>query len=99
MDYIKYLRDVCENCSSSVNCQIVVVRNLYRAMVALEQIEYRKNQTVNLPKLKAPKRKFKDVLTQDEVSALLSKPRTDTILGLRDRAILALLYGTGIRAS
>lgn len=30
---------------------------------------------------------------------LLDEPGEDTVIGLRDRAILALLYGTGIRAS
>lgn len=33
------------------------------------------------------------------MSALLDHPETDTVLGLRDRALLTLLYGTGIRAS
>jgi site-specific recombinase XerD len=39
------------------------------------------------------------VLTPDEIQRLLALPRLDTIIGLRDRAILAVLYGTGIRAS
>jgi site-specific recombinase XerD len=38
-------------------------------------------------------------LSEKEVGALLDAPGTDTVLGLRDRAILAVLYGTGIRAS
>ena len=38
-------------------------------------------------------------LTSDEVRRLLVAPPTDTVLGLRDRAILTLLYATGIRAS
>jgi site-specific recombinase XerD len=29
----------------------------------------------------------------------LAEPQPDTVIGLRDRAMLALLYGTGIRAS
>jgi integrase/recombinase XerD len=68
-------------------------------MVSLEQLAYAENPTHQLPKMKAPKRKMKEVLSQSEVEDLLKKPRTDTVLGLRDRAILTLLYGTGIRAS
>ena len=30
---------------------------------------------------------------------MLAEPKEDTVIGLRDRAMLALLYGTGIRAS
>ncbi len=33
------------------------------------------------------------------MSRLLREPKPDTVIGLRDRAMLALLYGTGIRAS
>jgi integrase/recombinase XerC len=47
----------------------------------------------------ATARKLPTVLSAPEVRALLDAPASDTVLGLRDRAMLALLYGTGIRAS
>jgi site-specific recombinase XerD len=65
----------------------------------MEQLAYTKNPTLQLPKFKAPKRKVKDILSYAEVEELLKKPKTNTIMGLRDRAILTLLYGTGIRAT
>ena len=99
IDFIKFLRDEKNNGDCAVNSQIVCVRMFYRAMVAMGQIEYGKSPIHHLPSLKAPKRKIKDVLTQDEVKALLNRPGSNTVIGLRDRAILALLYGTGIRAS
>ena len=34
-----------------------------------------------------------------DVRRLIERPNTDTVLGLRDRAIMTILYGTGIRAS
>ena len=37
------------------------------------------------------------VLSEGEVLQLLETPETDTVRGLRDRAILELLYGTGLR--
>lgn len=38
-------------------------------------------------------------LSVEEVHAMLAVPATDTILGMRDRAVLETLYGTGVRRS
>ncbi len=38
-------------------------------------------------------------LTQDEMSQLLDAPDTSTVEGVRDRAIIELLYATGLRVS
>ena len=46
-----------------------------------------------------PVRALPDHLSRDEVAAVLAQPDTETALGLRDRAILELLYSTGIRRS
>ena len=50
--------------------------------------------------LEQPKRRKalpRGILTGKQVLALLSAPDTETPIGLRDRAILELLYATGIR--
>lgn len=99
LDYIKYLRDEKLYSDSSINTQVVTVRTFYRAIVAMEQMEHKKNPTLHLPKIKAPKRRVHDTLSQEEVKRLINRPEANTIMGIRDRAILSLLYGTGIRAS
>ncbi len=48
------------------------------------------------PKLE---RRLPDVLSIEEIAALLAAPDPDEPLGQRDKAILAVLYATGIRVS
>jgi integrase/recombinase XerD len=99
LEFVTYLRKERSNGDSAVNSQVVTLYGFYRAMVALELLEHRKNPTNHLPRLKAPKRKIRDTLSVEEAERLITSPPDNTIMGLRDRAILALLYGTGIRAS
>src|SRR5262245_29612115 len=72
------------------------IRGFYEHLVSAGERE--DNPSVNLlpPKLWKPLPK---VLSEGEVEALLAAPRTDTPLGLRDRAMLELLYATGLRVS
>ncbi len=51
--------------------------------------------------LKAPKveKKLPGILTMEETERLLNEPRQDTPKGLRDKAMLELLYATGIRVT
>jgi site-specific recombinase XerD len=99
LEYVEYLRRERHNGASAVNRQVTILRNFYRAMVAMDNLEPRANPMVNFPKIKAAAKKLPVFLNEEEVRSLLATPRKDTVLGLRDRAILTLLYATGIRAS
>ena len=46
-----------------------------------------------------PARRLPKAISVSQVEALLAAPDADTALGLRDRALLELLYGTGARIS
>ena len=72
------------------------IRGFYENLVTVG--ERKDNPAVNLlpPKLWKPLPK---VLSEDEVEALLAAPDVGTPLGARDRAMLELLYATGLRVS
>lgn len=72
------------------------LRNFYKFLWAEKRISH--NPAQDLPTPKRDQR-LPHVLTTAEVDALLNAPRRDTPLGLRDVAMLELLYATGMRVS
>ena len=56
---------------------------------------------IPLKNLRAPNREKKmlEILTVQEVDSLLRQPNPHTGKGMRDKAMMELLYGTGMRVS
>lgn len=81
--------------AATVNRKVASLRAFYNYLTGRKIIS--DNPTVNI---KSPKieRKSIEYLTIEEVDNLLSQP-DQSIKGLRDRALLELLYATGIRVS
>ena len=99
LEYVQHLRDVRSNGDSAVNRTVTILKNFYRAMVAMGYLDSPDNPMAAFPRVKAARRKLPVTCNDAEIEKLLSLPPDDTVIGLRDRAMLALLYGTGIRAS
>lgn len=99
LEYLQHLRQDRGNGDSAVNRALVVLRSFYRAMVAMGYLDHNANPLSGFPSIKAVARKLPIFLAPEQVSRLLAEPKSNTVIGLRDRALLALLYGTGIRAS
>ncbi len=71
------------------------MKSLFKYLMRTNQILYDPSYGLTLPK--RSKRLPKTILTKKEVFRLLDKPNADTPLGLRDKAMLEVLYSTGIR--
>lgn len=99
LQYLQHLREDRGNGDAALNRALTIVRSFYRAIVAMGHLEPGSNPMAGFPSIKAIPRKLPVALSPEQVGRLLDKPREDTIIGLRDRAVLALLYGTGIRVS
>jgi integrase/recombinase XerD len=82
--------------SSSVARAVVVVRGLHRFGVEDRSTADDPARMVHPPK---QGRRLPKALSVDQVQAMLDAPDADAALGLRDRALLELLYGTGARIS
>ncbi len=98
-EFIDHLKRGRLNGLATQNKKLVVVRSFYRALVALEQIAPKQDPCVRLPPMKRPQERAGDILSLGEIERLAGAPSKETLLGLRDRAILLLLCTTGIRAS
>ncbi len=82
--------------SASVARAMVAVRSLHKFGHAEGYTSADPAAEVRPPR---PARRLPKALSIDQVQAMLDVPAIDTQLGLRDRALLELLYGTGARIS
>ena len=82
--------------SRTVARHLVTLRNFFRFAQIQELITT--DPTINLesPKIR---RSLPGYLRLEEVERLLEQPDSTTALGLRDRAMLEILYSTGLRVS
>ena len=72
------------------------MRSFYRYLRRESVIDHDPTADLHGPRKAA---KLPDVLTRDEISALLASPAGTSPIALRDRAILELMYACGLRAS
>jgi integrase/recombinase XerD len=76
--------------------RLVALRQLFRFLKGERLIAVDPTEDIDLPRFG---RKLPDHLTVDEVDRLLAAPDRRTPRGLRDAAMIELLYATGLRVS
>jgi integrase/recombinase XerD len=82
--------------SRTVARNLVTLRNFFRFAQVQELIAADPSINLESPKIR---RSLPGYLRLEEVERLLAQPDTKTALGLRDRAMLEVLYSTGLRVS
>ena len=82
--------------ASSSNRRLTVFRRYFRWL--LRQGMRQDDPTLPIRSARQPPR-FPKTLSEAQVEALLAAPAVDTALGLRDRAMLELIYASGLRVS
>ncbi|MBC7374380.1 MAG: site-specific tyrosine recombinase XerD [Frankiales bacterium] len=86
----------CALSAASAGRAVVAVRGLHRFALREGWTEVDPASDVRPP---SPARRLPKAISVTQVEALLAAPDDRTPLGLRDRALLELLYGTGARIS
>lgn len=82
--------------SSTISRNLASIRGFYQYLLNNNLIQEDPTLDLQSPK---PKRKVPHILTVEEIDCLLSQPKLNGFKGIRDKAMLELLYGTGIRVS
>ncbi|HSH25602.1 MAG TPA: site-specific tyrosine recombinase XerD [Massilibacterium sp.] len=95
LSYFRFLQEKGRK-SSTLARHLASVRTFHQFLVREEIVDKDPTVYIETPKLE---RKLPQVLSVEEVKALLSVPDTTSPIGLRNQAMLEVLYATGIRVS
>ncbi len=86
-----------DGCSAkTVGRRLASIKSFYKYLLKIEMVSNNPAHYVKTPKV--PKN-IPNYVDEKLISKLMNAPSADTLIGLRDRAILELFYSTGIRLS
>lgn len=94
-NYVLSLKEVGKS-ASTIHRSLSGIRSYYQFLLINNLII--ENPAKNI-KYEAIERKIPDILTAEEVDKLLSQPKLNSPKGFRDKAMLELLYASGIKVS
>ncbi|MCX6002851.1 MAG: tyrosine recombinase XerC [Chloroflexi bacterium] len=94
-DYIMWLMEQ-RVAKTSITCKLSAIRSFYVYLQKEGLIQENPMEKISSPKLD---RRLPSYLTNDEINRFLLAPDISTPTGQRDRAILELLYASGLRVS
>ncbi len=82
--------------ASTISRNLAVIRSYFQYLLKYKLVEDNPAEALKAPKVE---KKLPRVLTMDEINRLLKQPDLTTNKGIRDLAMLELLYATGIKVS
>ena len=94
-DYITYLSD--QNFkAATISRSIASIKALFHFLKGQGEIDKDISVSLHAPKIE---KKVPEIMTQEQIDALLSQPSGNSPKDIRDKAMLELLYATGIRVT
>lgn len=94
-DYIAYMKSQGKS-NSTISRTNASIKALYKYLLSKKFVEENITNDVSTPKVD---RKDPTILTKDEIEKLLEQPDLTDLKGQRDKAMLEILYATGIRVT
>jgi site-specific recombinase XerD len=99
MDFLNHLENRRGNTAATRNCRLAALRAFFRYAASRDPANaLRYNRVLALPSKRHAIRPAV-YLEPEQVRAIIAQPDRRTLLGLRDHALLLLLYNTGARVS
>ncbi len=96
-DLLNYMAERSERVSARTSARsLSTLRRFYRWLLRENLISVDPSALIRSPRLS---RTLPDSLTEEEINRLLDSPDPDTPYGQRDRAMLELMYASGLRVS
>ncbi len=95
MSYVDYMQNL-GKAASSVSRSLASLRALYNYLLLKGKVGLNPANKLKMPKTE---KKLPQILTLNEVDTLLNQPDTSSSKGLRDKAMLELMYATGLKVS
>jgi integrase/recombinase XerD len=95
-DIHRYFSSLTHSKATSANRRLAVFRRYYQHALRHNKITI--DPTLKIPSAKTPARHVQS-LSENQVEALLAAPNCETVLGLRDRCMLELMYASGLRVT
>lgn len=93
--YIEHLKDM-GKANSTISRITASLRKFYSYLLEKEQVKSNPVTGVEVPRVK---KKIPEALTTREMVKLLNQPKATDLKGIRDKAMLELLYATGIKVT
>ena len=94
--YIKYLKKEGKSVST-VSRNLSSLRSFFKYLVQKKAIDF--NPMLGVKNDKKPESDLPEIMSAQDVSTLLNSPDCSTAKGKRDKAMLEVMYATGIRVS